>query len=329
MNPIEFRDPNKDLNKDIRFPKEAFRPIEKVEERRQLKKDSKGSGQSKEDIDDDEGVTFEKVLQDEIQESSKEKPPRKQSLFDLTYDKTSSDKPKTLEKPEGAGILKTLPGHAISTQEEQKELPPAFAPFLEKKEEKEKKAPLTRPSSPFFSLARDEAKETEKVSKEKPPVEAFAAMQALSHGPVEVPLPNPANAAKPAYYAEKIKKIEEIVAQIAANLYTVEHKGVTTTVVELKHPPLFEGAFVSLTTEPGTPGPTLTFENLRPEAKLFLDEKLAKETLQSGLKAEGIVLYRIVTTTEPPAIYPGKADSKEGRQKGRDFDDENDQPLKQ
>lgn len=95
----------------------------------------------------------------------------------------------------------------------------------------------------------------------------------------------------------KIAELKEIVDQIVDKLYTLETTGKTDTVITIKNLALFENARVIITEfKSATKEFNLAFENLRPEAKVRLDENM--ESLRQNLQENGYArAIHIITTT--------------------------------
>lgn len=123
-----------------------------------------------------------------------------------------------------------------------------------------------------------------------------------------------------------IAHIKEIVEQIVDKLYTVQTQGQTDTVIVLKQPPLFAGANVVVTSfDTASKEFNLSFENLRPDAKLLLDKSI--DSLRIALESKGFAnAVHIVTTTtfvERPIMHFDEGtnyarDQREGHQEGRE-----------
>lgn len=91
--------------------------------------------------------------------------------------------------------------------------------------------------------------------------------------------------------------LKEIVDKILAQLQVLETSGKTETVVTIKNNPLFEGAkFIITEFKSATKEFNLAFENLRPDAKIILDDNI--NALRNSLLQDGYArAIHIVTTT--------------------------------
>lgn len=94
-----------------------------------------------------------------------------------------------------------------------------------------------------------------------------------------------------------ISQMKEIVEQIVDKLYVIESQGKSEVYISLKYPPLFEGAQVVVTSfTTANKEFNLAFENLRPDAKLLLDNNM--HLLRQSLTENGYAkALHIVTTT--------------------------------
>lgn len=105
--------------------------------------------------------------------------------------------------------------------------------------------------------------------------------------------------------------LQAIVDQIVDKLYTVQAAGQTNTIIVLKHPPIFEGANVVVTSfNSATKEFNLSFENLRPDAKLLLDNNV--NALKQALEDKGFAnaVHQITTTTEIEHRIPTETESQ-------------------
>lgn len=126
---------------------------------------------------------------------------------------------------------------------------------------------------------------------------------------------NPMQAAQQPISAEDIKSkdkpasipshIQEIIDQIVHKIYTLNVDGRTETTVTLKHPPMFAGAHVVLTTYDTAKGEfNIAFENLTPEAKRLLDMQENQKSLKLALEEKGYAMHIMTTTTAVETAAP-------------------------
>lgn len=140
-----------------------------------------------------------------------------------------------------------------------------------------------------------------------------AAPQDLSTHKAEVNQPTPTTATQRAQIAETV---QALVSQITV----IQSKGQTDTVIELKNPPMLEGATIKLTELSSAKGEfNITFANLKPEAKQFLDQQLLKNSLSESLEKKDIVVHQIITTTQvDPALQSSEAKPSDQQRQGRE-----------
>lgn len=129
--------------------------------------------------------------------------------------------------------------------------------------------------------------------------------------------------------------IKEMIDQIIAKLYTIETKGKTDTLITLKHPPLFAGSSVVITSFNTAKGEfNITFENLTQAAKAILDRIENQNALISALDQKGYTVHIITATTlaETQNLVEGKTrydqskednESESRRKKGQERQEKN------
>lgn len=107
------------------------------------------------------------------------------------------------------------------------------------------------------------------------------------------------------------KTIADLANQIVDRIQVMRDKDLTSTIVTLRHPPVLAGATVTITTsDTAKKECSISFANLTPGAKDFLDRQLQASSLSDNLEKKGIVVHNITTTTEPEKIItadPGQA----------------------
>lgn len=95
------------------------------------------------------------------------------------------------------------------------------------------------------------------------------------------------------------KSLQELITQLVDKMYTMKKDGTTDTVLILKHPPLFQGATLTLTSFDSAKGEfNISFNNLNPMAKELLDMQQAQNSLKKALDEKGYTVHIIVVTTE-------------------------------
>jgi hypothetical protein len=117
--------------------------------------------------------------------------------------------------------------------------------------------------------------------------------------------------------------IRELADQIIQSIQIMTREDRTDTVVTLRYPPLLEGAQLTLSEFNHAKGEfNLTFGNLSPEAKLFLDRKLTEDSLTETLERKGIIVHTISTTTQNESVFsveqPDQASREDQEQQKRE-----------
>lgn len=115
--------------------------------------------------------------------------------------------------------------------------------------------------------------------------------------------------------------IKEIVAQIVEKIQVMRDNDSTKTIVTLKHPPILAGATVTLIASDNAKQEfNISFANLSPDAKMFLDRKLNEDSLTQTLERKGIVVHMVTTTTQTELmnIQSGQPTKEDQQQQQRD-----------
>lgn len=120
--------------------------------------------------------------------------------------------------------------------------------------------------------------------------------------------------------------MKELVSQLVDKIQVMQKGGETHTIVTLRHPPMLEGATVTLTTTENAKGEfNISFANLSPEAKTFLDQRLQDGSLEKSLKDSNVTVHMITTTTHEETLIPTaqpQQPQEERQQQGRERDRE-------
>lgn len=112
--------------------------------------------------------------------------------------------------------------------------------------------------------------------------------------------------------AEHTTPVWQIVDKIVEEMYTLEKSGQTDTVITLKHPPIFEGAQIVVTSfDSAKKEFNLAFENLTNNAKNLLDTNLA--ALTRDLHEKGYVTHIVTTSTSSEHIAVKTDESRQDR----------------
>lgn len=82
----------------------------------------------------------------------------------------------------------------------------------------------------------------------------------------------------------------------------------TSTIITLRHPPVMAGSTITLTSSANANREfNISFANLSPDAKVFLDRKLKEDSLTETLERKGIIVHNVTTTTEPEKVISADA----------------------
>jgi hypothetical protein len=94
------------------------------------------------------------------------------------------------------------------------------------------------------------------------------------------------------------RTISQIVEQIVKEMRVLQQGDRTTTIVTLQHPPLLNGAQITLSTlDSAKRSLDIAFINLSGAAKQFLDNHVYKESLVLSLEQKGYAVHALVTST--------------------------------
>ncbi|MFQ5728825.1 MAG: hypothetical protein ACE5GN_00500 [Waddliaceae bacterium] len=175
------------------------------------------------------------------------------------------------------------------------------------------KSPEASTPSPKTTLQAEKGKPASQFAQEQPDlssVNPMAAQQATA--------PTPSTGIKGPQQSRTIApQIQEIIDQIIDKLYMVKIDGRMDTLITLKHPPLFAGTNVVITSFDTAKGEfNIAFENLTQAAKQVLDLQDNQNALRFGLEQKGYAVHILTTTTisETLAFVEGEAPAREGRE---------------
>lgn len=120
-----------------------------------------------------------------------------------------------------------------------------------------------------------------------------------------------------AFHADKVQEtseasrsatIRELAAQIVERIQVMRKDDLTSTIITLRHPPVMAGSTITLTSSDNAKREfNISFANLSPDAKVFLDRKLKEDSLTETLERKGIIVHNITTTTEPEKVISADA----------------------
>ena len=93
--------------------------------------------------------------------------------------------------------------------------------------------------------------------------------------------------------------IQDLANQMIENIQILEKSDRTETTVTLRHPPILEGATITLTSFASAKGEyNVAFANLTQQGKAFLDRKMTESSLNDQLDRKGIVVHIVTTSTQ-------------------------------
>lgn len=126
-----------------------------------------------------------------------------------------------------------------------------------------------------------------------------------------------------------INEMKELVEALLKELRIANSKGITDTQMTLKHPPVLQGASVTLKAFVNAPKEfNINFTGLTQEGKALIDNN--QQSLLQGLEKHGFVVHIVVSSTadEPVTeMQPHKGEAEKGREESP-FDEEPDQKEK-
>lgn len=98
--------------------------------------------------------------------------------------------------------------------------------------------------------------------------------------------------------------IKELINKMVEGIQTIKKGNETETVVTLKYPPILAGAHLNLSTTSTAKGEfNVSFTNLTPDGKNFLDQRLVGNALTAAMEDKGIVIHIVTTSTaDKPVI---------------------------
>lgn len=306
------RDDNDQKPRNIKKTDDRFSRILDRDDRNDVQA-TKSNKKSKSDKvsskDDREGSSDDEVVEDE-----KEKPftlGRVQAKKDIGEESANPDNAMTMDTQEGETNIKQL----------QSGLKEAAL-----NESKPQEAVRESPFALYSHLSGIKetglgSKETGKTKKEEKSVGSFAveeegeAVASMYTGSQRAVLHvNDSVAETP---QSKSPDLQKLVTQIVDHIYTIETKGQTDTVVKLQHPPMFQGAELTLRAFENAPKEyNIAFSNLTQEARNLLMQH-QHELLQSLAQKDYVVHILTMTTyvESNPSSY--SYDSRKGEREGR------------
>lgn len=122
--------------------------------------------------------------------------------------------------------------------------------------------------------------------------------------------------------------IQDLANQMIENIQILERSDRTETTVTLRHPPILEGATITLTAFASAKGEyNVAFGNLSQQGKAFLDQKMTERSLNDQLDRKGIVVHIVTTSTQPhvPMYSDQSQQSREQQQQRQGQEKEQEQ----
>jgi|EndMetStandDraft_9_1072997.scaffolds.fasta_scaffold73348_1 hypothetical protein len=172
-----------------------------------------------------------------------------------------------------------------------------FIAAVETPKETVKEAPETKEEFNPYTEESKKDRFTTRYTPEQPDISYVNPLAATS---IQAPSP-----LQPVASGAKIERpqpvttaMQEICAQLVKQMYTVETKGQTDTVVILQYPPLFKDAKIVVSSYESAKGQfNITFENLTQAAQLVLDKDENRQILLDTLEKRGYNVQIMTTTT--------------------------------
>lgn len=93
-------------------------------------------------------------------------------------------------------------------------------------------------------------------------------------------------------------QMQDMIDQMVKSLKTIQESGKTDTMLTLKHPPVFSGVNVIISSYDSAKGEfNVAFENLTQAGKQILDMRANQDSLRQALEQKGYAVHIVVTTT--------------------------------
>lgn len=252
----------------------------------------------------------------EDQQKTVDKKPR--SVYEL-----SKEKPKTTESPKGKPKQPVSSKEPKKDEEEEISFMPEEEPQIAEEELpviKEKGETLKKEVKPFES--KEEPKTTKKEKTKGRESETTNPEKGVAGAAVHSPIQGAAFHSEKtpgAQEASRSATIRDLAAQIIDKIQVMRREDQTSTIITLRHPPVLAGATITLTTSDQAKSEfNISFANLTPDAKVFLDRKLKEDSLTETLERKGIVVNTLTTTTEPEKIITAEGQATRDRSDQRD-----------
>jgi len=124
--------------------------------------------------------------------------------------------------------------------------------------------------------------------------------------------------------------VHELVTQIVDRVQIMKKEDLTQTMITLRNPPILAGSTITLTASDHAKKEfNISFANLSPDAKIFLDNILKEQSLTTALESKGLTVHILTTSTqaEQPFIVDDKQpqQEREGQHQGQQRDNQQEQ----
>lgn len=120
--------------------------------------------------------------------------------------------------------------------------------------------------------------------------------------PIPTPIQQPQITPKGAQVSPEVRQatLQQLINQIAEHISTMTTKHLETLTVDIKYPPLFAGAQLTVTQYKQARGEfNLSFANLTPEARLLIESSAQQQRLNDALTEKGYKIHIITIETHP------------------------------
>lgn len=248
--------------------------------------------------------------------ANKQKPEEKE---DVTLAEISQTQETDLSKEIGKSQPKTEAHEAALKPAEKQESP--FSIYKKLATNKEHAPPLKKKLSEIKLASQDENTNPNSTKVEQPTVNLKTPEMDLTQ-----PMRYNSDVITVAATAPEGTKtisadMQELIDHLANSIHTVQLKGQTDTVINIKNSPLFEGATVVVSAfETAKNEFNVSFENLTQAAKQVID--MNQNALRLALEEKGVVLHMIVATTLTEHRIEKSETFAQGNREGRGGSDQ-------
>jgi hypothetical protein len=111
--------------------------------------------------------------------------------------------------------------------------------------------------------------------------------------------------------------VKAVIKQIAEHLAVLRAHDRQETTVTIKHPPLFDGATLTLVEHHHAKGEfNVRFHNLNPDAKALIENWQNQDLLRQGMEARGFALHQLTASTEKDLVVVQSEQGREANDEG-------------